>query len=1714
MIKPLLKKLFVFVCFLLVASQGFAQVQAQVPYLVKDVGTNSNGLSLSSNPSGFIKFNGFTYFSASDPSHGFELWRTDGTEVGTTLVKDIEPGRLGSGVSQLFVFNNALYFRASTTANGSELWKTDGTEAGTVIVTDINPGGGHSVSTSFTVINNTIYFSANDGQGLYNYELWKSDGTTAGTIRVKDINPGVNGSNPTKMIVKNDILYFMANNGINYNELWRSDGTEAGTYMVKDIYVGQYEYSGSAEMTFGNVGIINNVMYFGADDGVNGLELWRSDGTEAGTYMVKDIRTGAVGSNILYVMNVNGTLFFVANDGTNGMELWKSDGTAGGTEMVKDISVYSSSPNNFTELNGILYFTAEITYGNSELWRSDGTEAGTYIVKDINPSASAYPKNLLVFNNTLYFIANTGSSFAIYKTDGTEAGTLLVKEVTPYLGMGVADNALFFDGSDGTVGYELWTSDGTTAGTYMIKDIYEGNSGSLPNVLSNVNGTLFYHAITAENGFELWKSDGTSAGTYMVKDINPGTPESYVTNIYDVNGIGIFFANDGINGREPWRTDGTEAGTYMIKDMNPGSGGADPYYIAVLGNTMFFGASPNSAYGSELWKTDGTNAGTVLVKDINPGTNSSYTRYITAMNGNVYFNADDGTHGQELWKSDGTSNGTIMVKDINVGSTGSSPNVLTAIGNELYFAIGGSSNSGAELWKTDGTEARTVKIKAINPNNYSNIGVDKFVLYNGIVYFKADDGTNGLELWRTDGTEAGTYMLKDINPGAAKSEPGNMVVFKGYLYFTANNGVNGYEIWRTDGTESGTVLFKDINPGAANGGGGFMTVIGDFMYFKANDGIHGGEMWKSDGTEAGTEMLQEFIPGDLGSSPAIYTNVNGKLYFRLSQSTVDNFEYGDELWSLGDCTPTNVLTVRLKRTLGFNSQKQSTSPNTTCHCDVFNSLVSTVEATGANPISGKFASKSWIEPTAPSGFVKRHYEINPLTDSTTATGKVTLYFTQAEFDAYNANLSIGAPTLPSSSTDATGIANLMIEKRSGHSFNNSGLPNSYAGAKSIIDPADTDIVWNSTASRWEVSFETTGFGGFFAKTLVLTAPTVAVSSTNICSGTSITLTASCDLGTITWYNVATGGTAIGTGSPLVQNPTATITYFADCTYAANTSDRTATSEVTVTASPSGATGVAVNNTAICTGSSVSLTATCATGTVTWYNVATGGTAIGTGSPLSQSPTTATTYYASCKNGNCESSRAATNQVTIIGVPTSVSVNSNSICSGTAVSLTATCTTGTISWYNQATGGTAIGTGSPLSQSPTVSTTYYAVCSNGTCETARVATNQVAVVGSPTGVAASSASICTGASVSLTATCAEGSVKWYNVATGGASIGTGSSLSQSPTVATTYYAVCSNGTCESARVATSQVAIVTSPNAVSVSNTTICKGSSVALTASCAVGTLRWYNVATGGTSIGTGSPLSHSPTVSTTYYAVCTNGTCETARVATSAVSVTAPTASITANKATICKGDSAILTGQCTTLTDVFRWNATTLSMSNSLASSSVRTVKEPGVYRGVCESASGCISAEASVTISAGTGCGAQSFIVIAPAKPVICPTKSVTLSASGCTGTVSWTGGAGTQTGTSNTVTPSVTTTYTATCSVGGSATVTVTVSTSSVVVAANITTGAALIKAINTIESDKKVGDASVTPGANVKFEAGNSILLKTGFVAEKGSTFLAEIKGCS
>lgn len=147
-------------------------------------------------------------------------------------------------------------------------------------------------------------------------------------------------------------------------------------------------------------------------------------------------------------------------------------------------------------------------------------------------------------------------------------------------------------------------------------------------------------------------------------------------------------------------------------------------------------------------------------------------------------------------------------------------------------------------------------------------------------------------------------------------------------------------------------------------------------------------------------------------------------------------------------------------------------------------LITSVNPNGAAPVSGNTTAKVWIEATQPSTpgaqFVKRHYEITPATNAATATARVTLYFTQPEFDAFNAISTVDLPTGPA---DAAGKANLLVEKRSGVSGNGTGLPSSYTGSVSNLNPADADIVWNSAQNRWEISFDVTGFSGFFVKTL-------------------------------------------------------------------------------------------------------------------------------------------------------------------------------------------------------------------------------------------------------------------------------------------------------------------------------------------------------------------------------------------------------------------------------------------------------------------------------------------------------------------------------------------------------------------------------------------------------------------------------------------------------
>jgi ELWxxDGT repeat protein len=158
-----------------------------------------------------------------------------------------------------------------------------------------------------------------------------------------------------QLLMVGSTLYFSADDGSHGEELWKSNGTAAGTLIVKDIWSGSG--SGSPQKLIR----VNNLLYFTATNNVYGRELWKSNGLSSGTVLVKDIFPKGTGSNPGYLTNVNGIVFFSASDGPHGYELWKSDGSSTGTVLVKDIRTaykISSGPQQIVNVNGVVYFTA------------------------------------------------------------------------------------------------------------------------------------------------------------------------------------------------------------------------------------------------------------------------------------------------------------------------------------------------------------------------------------------------------------------------------------------------------------------------------------------------------------------------------------------------------------------------------------------------------------------------------------------------------------------------------------------------------------------------------------------------------------------------------------------------------------------------------------------------------------------------------------------------------------------------------------------------------------------------------------------------------------------------------------------------------------------------------------------------------------------------------------------------------------------------------------------------------------------------------------------------------------------------------------------------------------------------------------------------------------------------------------------------------------
>ena len=852
------------------------------------------------------------YYVADDHIHGPELWKSDGTEAGTMLVKDICPGYCAGHPSSLTALSGILYFVADDGAHGRELWRSDGTAAGTFMVKDVNPGLADGVY-RVAAWNGRLALSAEDGR--HGFELWVSDGTAAGTTLLADINPGAADSYAVPWAAGSSLLLFVADDGVHGYAPWVTDGTAAGTHRVTS--------TGNLSAVYGYLPSIPTAVALTGDTFLfqaNGSQLWRTDGTAAGTVLLRDFAAssgGTLGPSNMVLWN--GRACFIAGP-YDGKSVWCSDGTAAGT-----VPLPAAAPavDELTVAANHLFWRECDSVHGCELWSSDGTAAGTGLVADILPGAASslwfdsfsFENDFVALPGALLFFADDNvHGSEPWRSDGTAAGTALVADVSPgglgsFLGgetgaVAAAGTAFFFVLDPwGQFAPTLWKSDGTAAGTARVKfptavhSSISVNDGGLVLVSSGafsyppvpdplfLPGTPFAPLGGARLLFaaarwgpvpEVWATDGTAAGTSYVGYQQP-------TQMVPFGGAVLFTDSQGV-----WRTDGTSGGTVLL-----GGSGTSQQLTPVPG-AVYFSDSP--AGTSQLWRTDGTAAGTSLATAV--AYSSGPLAEMTAFGNKVVFTANI-NYGYQPWISDGTAAGTRRL-----GASACcpwNPTRYTVVGNTVFFAADDGVH-GNELWKSDGTANGTTLVRDLNPGNGSALlppadptlgGGAVAVAFQGQLFFAADDGSIGEELWRSDGTLGGTQLVRDINPGTGGSQPRELTVAGGKLFFVADDGVHGRELWVSDGTASGTTMLLDIMPGPESSVPQQLTAAGNLVFFSAADPAAGREPWVSDGTPAGTRRLQDIAPGPQPSSPMGFTAAGPLVYFAANDGVS-----GFELWAV------------------------------------------------------------------------------------------------------------------------------------------------------------------------------------------------------------------------------------------------------------------------------------------------------------------------------------------------------------------------------------------------------------------------------------------------------------------------------------------------------------------------------------------------------------------------------------------------------------------------------------------------------------------------------------------------------------------------------------------------------------------------------------------------------------------------------------------------
>ncbi|MFL5729240.1 MAG: T9SS type A sorting domain-containing protein [Cytophagaceae bacterium] len=699
-----------------------------------------------------------------------QLWKSDGTDAGTVLVKDKFFGQ------SLTYVNGMLYF----TSFGLTLWRSDGTTPGTFQLVKT------AVYSNLVGIGSTLYFCTADSTNK-GVELYKTDGTIKGTVIARDVHPGPASSYPQGLFAHNNDLFFMAQD-TNYN-VNRINYSSFSLFKLNTLTSSMTTLK-SKITQYGNMVTVKDEIFIPLNDGNTGLELWKTDGSSAGTSLVMDIAPGiasSISSNTYsyyqgdtYLTTVGNQIFFNARDASaDGVSVWKSDGSHEGTKKVQKIigGDLGSNPSNLTVFGEYLYFSV----GN-QLWRSNGQGDSTQVFKTMSSPSNTISKIISTGNIMFFVVDSLPKKSEIWRTDGTAQGTVLLKTIScnSHCGKGgcgystgvfewtLFNNELYIAAFDSNAyalssrggGWSLFKSDGTPRGTVLLK------KGIAPTGMVSFQGKLYFSGLDSY-GRELWKTDGTIEGTSMAVDINTGNSGSYPMALTVMNEMLYFLATTQATGMELFRSDGTFGGTSVVRDISPGAPPSSPAYptldyyspqnmLCKYKDMLLFKAI-DPEHGLEVWRSDGTEKGTVMVKEIVPGTARLNNYFdLISWNGNVYFIDDRNS----LYKTDGTSAGTGSVYDFNAEGKGvylyTSDIFMAMTDKGILFNVS-SQEYGVELWQSDGIQTQRLTDIAVGPPS-SNIS--QLTFYKNDYFFSANDGIYGQELWRLNGV----FRLPPANP--------------------------------------------------------------------------------------------------------------------------------------------------------------------------------------------------------------------------------------------------------------------------------------------------------------------------------------------------------------------------------------------------------------------------------------------------------------------------------------------------------------------------------------------------------------------------------------------------------------------------------------------------------------------------------------------------------------------------------------------------------------------------------------------------------------------------------------------------------------------------------------------------------------------------------------------------------------------------------------